>query len=113
MPEPTSPAARTAEEIRRDPLVARACERAGDAVTGAKEFAGEITLSVDRDRLTQVATAFKEDGFNYLVDLSGIDYPTHPAPPGPPFAVPYMLYSFQKNAPVRLKLATHAATPIP
>src|SRR5258708_20697415 len=112
MPEPTPPAARTAEEIRRDPLVARACERAGDAVTGAKEFAGEITLSVDRDRLTQVATAFKEDGFNYLVDLSGIDYSTYPGHAGPRFAVAYMLYSFQKNARVRLKVATDDA-PIP
>src|SRR5258708_461460 len=104
MPEPTPPAARTAEEIRRDPLVARACERAGDSVTGAKESA--------RDRLHQSASAFKEDGFNYLVDLSGIDYSPYPGHTGPRFAVAYMLYSFQKNARVRLKVATDDA-PIP
>jgi NADH-quinone oxidoreductase subunit C len=113
MPDPTPPAARTADEIRRDPLVARACERSGDAVTGVKEFAGEITLSVDRERLPQVATAFKEDGFNYLVDLSGIDYSKYPGHTGPRFAVAYMLYSFQKNARVRLKVATDDGTPIP
>lgn len=113
MPDPTPPAARTAEEIRRDPLVARACERAGDAVTGAKEFAGEITLSVDRDRLHEVAAAFKDDGFNYLVDLSGIDYSKYPGHDGPRFAVAYMLYSFQKNARVRLKVATDDGTPVP
>ena len=113
MPDPTPPAARTAEEIRRDPLVVRACERAGDAVTGAKEFAGEITLSVDRDRIRDVAAAFKDDGFNYLVDLSGIDYSKYPGHAGPRFAVAYMLYSFQKNARIRLKVATDDGTPIP
>jgi NADH-quinone oxidoreductase subunit C len=114
MAEATPPgAARSVEEIVRDPLVARACERAGDAIVGAKEFAGEITLSVDRDRLREVATAFKDDGFNYLVDLAGLDYSTYPNHAGPRFAVAYMLYSFQKNARVRLKVATDEATPIP
>src|SRR5438445_6110597 len=113
MPEATPPVTRTADEIRRDPLVARACERAGDAITGAKEFAGEITLTVDRDRLRDVAAAFKDDGFNYLVDLSGLDYSKYPNHAGPRFAVAYMLYSFQKNARVRLKVATDESTPIP
>jgi NADH-quinone oxidoreductase subunit C len=113
MPEATPPVTRTADEIRRDPLVARACERAGDAITGAREFAGEITLTVDRDRLPGVASAFKDDGFNYLVDLSGIDYSTYPNHTGPRFAVAYMLYSFQKNARIRLKVATDESTPIP
>jgi len=110
---PAAPPQRTAEEIRRDPLVARACERAGDAVTGAREFAGEITLTVDRDRIREVAFAFKNDGFNYLVDLAGIDYSKYPNFTGPRFAVAYMLYSFQKNARIRLKVATDETTPIP
>ncbi len=113
MPEPTPPVTRSADEIRRDPLVARACEKAGGAVTGAKEFAGEITLTVDRDRLRDVASAFKDDGFSYLVDLSGIDYSKYPGHAGPRFAVAYMLYSFQKNARIRLKVATDETTPIP
>jgi NADH-quinone oxidoreductase subunit C len=113
MAETTPPAQRSVDEIRRDPLVARGCERAGDAVTGAKEFAGEITLTVDRDRLRGVATAFKDDGYNYLVDLAGLDYSTYPGHAGPRFAVAYMLYSFQKNARIRLKVATDESTPIP
>ena len=113
MADPTPPSARSADDIKRDPLVARACERAGAAITGAKEFAGEITLAVDRDRIREVASTFKDDGFNYLVDLSAIDYSKYPNHAGPRFAVAYMLYSFQKNARVRLKVATDEETPIP
>jgi NADH-quinone oxidoreductase subunit C len=106
-------AARTADDIKRDPLVANAVVRAGDAITDAKEFAGEITLTVSRDRIREVAAAFKQDGFNYLVDLSGIDYSKYPGWSGSRFAVAYMLYSFQKNKRVRLKVRTDEATPIP
>src|SRR5258706_1087987 len=113
MAETTPPAQRGPDEIRRDPLVARACERAGDAITAATACAAEITLSVTVDRLRQVATAFKEHGFIYLVDLAGIDYSTYPNHAGPRFAVAYMLYSFQKNARVRLKVAHDEAPPIP
>ena len=44
---PAVPAGRSIDEIKRDPLVARACERAGDAIISAKEFVGEISLTVD------------------------------------------------------------------
>lgn len=107
------PAARTADEIKRDPLVAGAVARVAGAVTDAKEFANEITLFVDRDRLLEVARAFKEDGFTYLVDLAGLDYSKYPGWSGPRFCVAYMLYSFHKNARVRLKVTTDESTPVP
>lgn len=110
---PAAPAARSVDEIKRDPLVARACERAGDAIIGAKEFAGEISLTVDRDRLISVAQEFKDDGFNYLVDLSGVDYSNYPSWTGDRFGVSYTLYSFMKNDRVRLKVTTDENTPIP
>ncbi len=110
---PAAPAARSADEIKRDPLVASACERAGDAIIGAKEFAAEISLTVDRDRIAEVAQAFKDDGFNYLVDLSGVDYSNYPSWTGDRFGVSYTLYSFSKNNRVRLKVTTDENTPIP
>ena len=110
---PAAPAARSIDEIKRDPLVARACERAGDAIISAKEFAGEISLTVARDRIVEVARAFREDGFNYLVDLSGVDYSKYPAWTGDQFGVSYTLYSFTKNNRVRLKVTTDENTPIP
>jgi NADH-quinone oxidoreductase subunit C len=102
-----------AEAIKRNPLVAAAIARVPDAVTGAKEFAGEITLNVAVDRIRDVAAAFKAEGFNYLVDLSGADYSKYPNYTGPRFVVSYTLYSFTKNARVRLKVAADEGTSIP
>ena len=90
-----------------------AVARVGDAITDAREFAGEITLQVARERIVEVASAFKADGFNYLVDLSGVDYSKYAGHSGPRFGVSYTLYSFQKNNRVRLKVATDEATAIP
>src|SRR5258708_5249130 len=110
---PAVPAGRSIDEINRDPLVARACERAGDAIISAKEFVVEISLTVARDRIVEVAKAFRDDGFNYLVDLSGVDYSTFPNWTGEQFGVSYTLYSFSKNNRVRLKVTTDENTPIP
>lgn len=109
----TVAAARTAGEIGRDPSVASAAQRAGEAITDAREFAGEITFIVTRDRITEVAAIFKEEGFNYLVDLAAVDYSKYPSHAGDRFAVAYVLYSFQKNARVRLKVWTGEQMPIP
>jgi NADH-quinone oxidoreductase subunit C len=110
---PAVPAGRSFDDIKRDPLVSRACERAGDAIISGKEFAGEISLTVARDRIVEVAKAFRDDGFNYLVDLAGVDYSKYPGWTGDQFSVSYTLYSFSKNNRVRLKVTTDEATPIP
>ncbi len=119
-PPPAPPPAKTADDIKRDPLdikrdplVAAAVSRAGDAILDAKEFAGEITLFADRDRIVEVCRAFKDDGFVYLVDLAGVDYSKFPNHSGLRFSVAYTLYSFQKNARVRLRVWTDETTPIP
>src|ERR1044071_1197097 len=110
---PAAPPAKTADDIKRDPLVASAVTRVSDAILDAKEFAGEITLFADRDRIVEVCRAFKDDGFVYLVDLAGVDYSKFPNHSGLRFSVAYMLYSFQKNARVRLRVWTDADTPVP
>jgi NADH-quinone oxidoreductase subunit C len=107
----TQPAARSADDIKRDPLVADAVARVGDAITDAKEFAGEITLIVAKDRIIEVAQTFKDDGFTYLVDLAGLDYSKYPGWSGPRFGVAYMLYSFRKNKRIRLKVLTNDTVP--
>src|SRR5687767_13595450 len=110
---PAAPPARSADDIKRDPLVAAAVARAGDAITDAKELVGEITLFVDRDRIADVCRVFKNDGFNYLVDLAGVDYSKYPNHTGPRFGVSYTLYSFQKNNRVRLRIWTPENEPVP
>jgi NADH-quinone oxidoreductase subunit C len=109
---PAAPA-RSVDDIKRDPLVAASVARAGDAITDAKELVGEITLFVDRDRIADVARIFKNDGFNYLVDLAGVDYSKYPNHTGPRFSVAYTLYSFQKNDRVRLRVWTAENEPVP
>ncbi|HYH07014.1 MAG TPA: NADH-quinone oxidoreductase subunit C [Thermoanaerobaculia bacterium] len=109
----TAPPARSVDEIKRDPLVAAAVSRVDDAIVGAKEFAGEITLFADRDRIVDVCRAFKNDGFVYLVDLAAVDYSKYPGHTGPRFSVAYTLYSFQKNNRVRLRVWTADKEPVP
>lgn len=112
-PKPAAPPGRTVDEIKRDPLVAAAVARSDDAILDAKEFAGEITLFVDRDRIVEVARTFKDSGFVYLVDLAAVDYSKYPGHNGLRFSVAYTLYSFQKNARVRLRVWTDEKWPVP
>jgi NADH/F420H2 dehydrogenase subunit C len=63
--------------------------------------------------MREVAQAFKDDGFNYLVDLTGVDYSKWPNHSGQRFGVAYMLYSFRKNKRIRLRTFTDENTPIP
>lgn len=56
-------------------LAARIRDRFGDLVSSPVEFRGEVTLSVqDSERIGEVGAFAKgELGFDYLVDLSGVD----------------------------------------
>jgi NADH-quinone oxidoreductase subunit C len=107
------PKGRSREEILRDPLVSAVANGLSDAVREAREFAGELTLIIDRGRIREVAAAFKRDGFTYLVDLTGVDYSKFPGHTGDRFGVTYHLYSFSKNQRVRLKVFTPEGTPVP
>lgn len=110
---PSAPPARSVDDIKRDPLVAGAVSRIGDAVLDAKDFVHELTLFIDRDRIVDVCWAFKDDGYVYLVDLCGVDYSKFPNHTGARFSIVYTLYSFQKNARVRLRVWTNDKEPVP
>jgi NADH-quinone oxidoreductase subunit C len=105
------PPKRDANDIKRDPLVVIPVSKAWDAYTDAKEFAGEITLIVDAARIVEVAQTFKNDGWNYLVDLAGVDYSKYPGHTGPRFGVSYVLYSFSRNQRLRLRALTNEKIP--
>lgn len=106
-----TPSKRDASDIKSDPLVASPVSKAPDAYTDAKEFAGEITLIVDAARIVEVAQSFKDDGWNYLVDLAGVDYSKYPGHAGPRFGVSYVLYSFARNQRLRLRALTDEKIP--
>lgn len=48
-------------------------ERFPDAVIDTSEFAGEQILHVKGQQILSVMTALKEDGYNFLADLTAID----------------------------------------
>jgi NADH-quinone oxidoreductase subunit C len=108
---PAPPAARGVDELKRDPLVAAAVARVDQHIVDAREFAGEITLFANPAYLVEVCRAFKEDGFVYLVDLAGVDYSKFPNHTGERFGVSYTLYSFAKNARVRIRVRTDSEVP--
>ncbi|HXI13596.1 MAG TPA: NADH-quinone oxidoreductase subunit C [Thermoanaerobaculia bacterium] len=108
-----APAGRTADAIRRDPLVSAVVDQHSADVTDAREFAGEVTLHISRERIREVCQSFKSDGFGYLVDLTGVDYSTYPNHGGERFAVVYHLYSHSRNARVRLKVFAADGVTVP
>ena len=97
------PAGRSVDEILSDPLVAASIARHRDAIVSASEFASEVTLVISRDRIREVCESFKKEGFTYLVDLAAVDYSSYAGFAGERFGIAYHLYSFEKNARVRLK----------
>ncbi|HVR43676.1 MAG TPA: NADH-quinone oxidoreductase subunit C [Thermoanaerobaculia bacterium] len=108
------PAGRGIEEILADPLLAGATAPLRDAVLEAAELFGELTLVVDRERIREVCESFKRDGYVYLVDLTAVDYSAYPGHAGDlRFAVVYHLYSFEKNARVRLKVRVAEGSSVP
>ena len=62
----------TPEEIKRDPLVAQAVARVADAIVGAKEFAGEITLNVAVERIRAGLDGRVDDGSGGSAELGGV-----------------------------------------
>ncbi|MGA7613598.1 MAG: NADH-quinone oxidoreductase subunit C [Thermoanaerobaculia bacterium] len=100
---PEKPAARTVDEILADPAISAAMADVRSAIIDAREFAGEMILTVESSRIRQVCETLAREGFNYLVNLCGVDYSTYPGHTGARFAVVYHLYSFAKNVRIELK----------
>jgi NADH-quinone oxidoreductase subunit C len=70
-----------------------------DTVVSAREFAGQVTVVVQKDAIARVARHLKDDeDFRYCVDVTAIDWKSRQ----PRFDVVYHLYSFSKNARIRI-----------
>lgn len=102
-------------------LAAHAREMFGDAITGERIQAGELTLEVRREHLLRVCKRLRDDNllrFEQLVDVCGVDYLTYRAEApegarvGPRFAAVYHLLSVSRNQRVRLRAFLDDALPI-
>ena len=83
-----------------------------NALQDAKIEYGELTLTVDRDRIVEVMQTLRDHEafrFHQLVDLCGVDYPSRARR----FDVVYHLLSLTKNVRVRVKVSTDEETPVP
>ena len=81
-------------------LTARLAAKFGSAITEFASYLGQNFLIVQSASLPAVIEALKlEEGFDYLVDLTAVDYPNKPER----FELIYILYSFRRNERVRVK----------
>jgi NADH-quinone oxidoreductase subunit C len=94
------------------PLVKKLKTKFGDAIGNATEFIGQLSVSVNRERIVEVCDYLKSDQeqpFNYLSDLTCVHFPDRTAAP---FDIVYNLYSIPANERVRLKVETDEATEV-
>ena len=81
-----------------------------DTVLSAKEFAGQVTVTVAREAIARVARHLKEaEDFKYCVDVTAVDWKTRQ----PRFDVVYHFYSFSKNGRIRIKCPAGEGEEVP
>jgi NADH-quinone oxidoreductase subunit C len=83
-----------------------------DALHDVKIAFGELTLTVDRERIVEILTKLKDGEFyrfHQLIDLCGADYPQY----GQRFEVVYHLLSLTQNLRIRVKVKTDEVVPVP
>jgi NADH-quinone oxidoreductase subunit C len=89
-------------------LGARIKQRFGAQMTDVHEACGELTVTVVREHVREVATVLRDDlqfAFHQLIDLCGVDYLEYPVDPHRPsrYAVVYHLLSVDRNERLRVK----------
>jgi len=92
------------------PWVASIRAAVPDGVSAAKSFAGQVTVTVPREKILDVARHLKEaEDFRYCVDVTAVDWWKRE----PRFDVVYHFYSFSKNERIRVKLAAAEGETVP
>jgi NADH-quinone oxidoreductase subunit C len=78
-----------------------------DALLDAKFDRGELTLKIARDNIRAAATLVKKAGYNFLEDVTCVDY----YPVEPRFQVIYHILSHSLKARVRLAVPVESMDP--
>jgi len=75
-------------------------ERFADSVVESREFRGETTVVVKKEKILEVLKCLKEElGYNFLTDVTAVDYLGQ----DPRFMVVYHLYSIPNKERIRIK----------
>jgi NADH-quinone oxidoreductase subunit C len=99
-----------AADASAHPWVASIRGAVPDAVVAAKQFAGQVTVTVAREKIPDVARHLKEkEDFAYCVDVTAVDWKTRE----PRFDVVYHFYSFSKNDRIRVKCGAADGEAVP
>jgi NADH-quinone oxidoreductase subunit C len=77
-----------------------------EAALQVQEFRGQTTVVVPRERLKDVCRTLRDDpqcAYDFLCDITAVDYLNYPAPQPGRFAVVWMLASYRHETRLRLK----------
>lgn len=88
------------------PLIKKLKSKFGEAIGDASEFIGQLSVTVDGQRIVEICDFLKRDKetpFNYLSDLTCVHYPDRW---DAPFEIVYNLFSIESNERIRLKVRT-------
>ena len=88
------------------PLVKKLKSQFGDAIGEASEFIGQLSVTVNGERIVAICDSLRTDDgtpFDYLSDLTCVHYPDRT---DAPFEMVYNLFSISTNERVRLKVRT-------
>lgn len=100
---PAKPPAEMAVTAWEDPLTRGIASRFGARVLSFASYLGQNFLTVEADAVLELLAALRSEWeFDFLADLTALDYPARPAR----FELVYILYSFSRNERLRVKCAT-------
>lgn len=81
-------------------------ERFADSVLDCKEFRGEVTVTVKKEKILEILRLLKEElRYNFLTDVTAVDYLGQETR----FQVVYNLYSIANKDRIRIKAPTDDA----
>ena len=92
-------------------LAAHISDRLEGGVASTSIALGELTLTVERDKIVEALTLLRDDPacqFEVLIDICGVDYPER----AERFDVVYHLLSPRLNQRVRVKITTDETAPV-
>ncbi len=99
-----------ATDASAHPWVASIRAAVPESVLSAKEFVRQVTVTVAREKIRDVARHLKErEDFRYCVDITGVDWKQRK----PRFDVVYHFYSFSKNDRIRIKCGVEEGEEVP
>jgi NADH-quinone oxidoreductase subunit C len=82
-------------------------ERFPDQVLGSVSYAGQVGVSVKKDRIQDICRYLHDDAalrMDHLADLTAVDYSAYPGDGGPRFEVVYNMISTEHRHRIRLKV---------